>query len=173
MDTKLLYPGDVILFSGTGFVSRGIKFFTNSEWSHAALYVGGGDGYIIEATQAGVEKTKMADVMLHASKICVRRYRGLTLEQVELLKDKAYSLIYDRYDYAQLLSLGVYFAFRKVGLTWAALVRNLPGKMICSELVAVCYLTLPVKFKARTKLVTPETLGATDLLDTVYEEVVK
>lgn len=173
MDTKLLQPGDVILFSGKGFISRGIKWFSNSRWSHVGLYVGGGGGYIIEATEAGVEKTALAPLVAKAQAVCVRRRAGLTVEQVEQIKDKAYGLIYDGYDFVQLLSLGIYFAFRKLGITWSALVRNSRNRMICSELVAVCFSVLPIRFRAKTKLVTPEDLYVTKELDTVYEEVIK
>lgn len=34
-------PGDVVLVEGKQRISRAIKFFTNSVWSHVALYVGG------------------------------------------------------------------------------------------------------------------------------------
>lgn len=39
---KILQPGDVLIYSGTGFFSRLIKFKTASEWTHAAVYIGGG-----------------------------------------------------------------------------------------------------------------------------------
>lgn len=169
MDLTKLQPCDVIFFSGKGFVSRGIRFFTNSEWSHVALYVGGGEGYVIEATAAGVEKNKLAPLIKHAAKWEVRRFDNLTVEEAELMKAKAYSLIYENYDFLQVLSLGVYYAFRKIGLTWSALVANTNGKMICSELVAVCALCINRKFKSKTKLVTPKTLYDSCHLHKVYE----
>ena len=35
-----LRPGDVLLVEGKGRISGGIKYFTQSTWSHSALYVG-------------------------------------------------------------------------------------------------------------------------------------
>ncbi len=169
MSSLILQPGDCILFSGKGFVSRGIMWFTSSKYSHVAMYVGGGEGYVIEATAAGVEKNKLEPLINHSSGYCVRRIPGLTVEQAELMKDKAYGLIYDKYDFVQLLSLGLYYGMRKLGISCSWLVRNVPGKMICSELYAVCCLTIPLKFKSRTKLVTPETLHETDLMETILE----
>ncbi len=37
----LIRPGDVVLVEGKQRISRAIKFFTNSVWSHMALYIGG------------------------------------------------------------------------------------------------------------------------------------
>ncbi len=159
----MLKPGDVILFQGKSFVSRGIMWFTDSEYSHAALYVG--DGYIIEATAAGVEKNRLD--FSHCSSYCIRRAEWLTDGQISRIVEKAYALIYDEYDMKQLFTLGAYYFFRKLGITWAALVANMPNRMICSELVAVCYLTIPMVFREKTKLVTPDTLYTTTLLKTV------
>lgn len=39
---RLLRPGDLLFYSGTGFFSRMIKFKTASEWTHVAVYVGNG-----------------------------------------------------------------------------------------------------------------------------------
>src|SRR6516162_8844122 len=35
-----LRPGDVLLVEGKGRISGGIKYLTQSTWSHSALYVG-------------------------------------------------------------------------------------------------------------------------------------
>lgn len=158
-------PGDVILFAGKSWISRGIEWFTDSKYSHAALYVG--NGYIIEATEAGVEKNLLT--FKGCSGHCVRRMPGLTSDAAKAIVAKAESLIYDNYDFLQLLTLGVYYGFRRLGITWSALVANMPNKMICSELVAVSYLVVPDKFKDQTKLVTPDTLYTTSLLQTIEE----
>lgn len=173
IDLQLLQSGDVILLQGTSLVSRGIRWFTDSKYSHVCLYVGGGSNYIIESTEAGVEKNELQKILAHASSVCVRRHTGLTVEESELIKTKAYSLIYENYDYIQLLSLGVYFSLRRLGITWGSIVASMPGRLICSELVAVAYLCIPLKFKSKTKLVTPQTLYETELLDTVLEEEIK
>ena len=173
MDTSILQPCDVILLSGKNFISRGIKFFTDSKYSHAALYVGGGEGYVIEATAAGVEKNRLNDIIKKDSAYCVRRIPDLTVDQAEAMKAKAYSLIYEDYDVLQMLTLGVYFAFRKLGITWSALVSNAKNRMVCSELVAVACLCIPLKFRNKTKLVTPEDLHSTDKLVTILEAEVK
>lgn len=134
------------------------------------MYVGGGEGYVIEATEAGIEKNPLGPLLKKANAYCVRRIPKLTVEQAELMKEKAYSLLYDqsdKYDFIQLLSLGLYYGFRKIGITCSWLVRNNPNKMICSELFAVCCLVIPLKFKSRIKLNTPASLYETPQMETV------
>jgi hypothetical protein len=171
MEPGFIQPGDVILIGGKSWVSRGIKMFTNSPVSHVGIAVSG--THLIEATSAGVEKNKIEDVRKHADLFCVRRFPGLTVEQAELMKTKAYGgLLGQGYDFIQLVSLGLYFGLRKLGFTWHMLVPGNASRQICSELVANCFLTIPVKFRTRTKLVTPADLYSTGKLDTILEEKV-
>ena len=171
MEPSIIQPGDVLLFQGKTFLSRGIMWFTSSKYSHSAVAVSG--TYAIEATRAGVEKNPIDVLLTHADAYCIRRMPDLTVEQSELIKDKAYSLIYDDYDVIQLLTLGIYYAFRKIGITWAGLVLNMPHQMTCSELVAVCFLCVPLKFRNKAKLVTPGDLYSTDELATILEAKVE
>lgn len=39
---RLLLPGDILVYSGSGFFSRLIKWKTYSEWTHVAVYLGNG-----------------------------------------------------------------------------------------------------------------------------------
>jgi V8-like Glu-specific endopeptidase len=50
-----LNDGDVLLYNGTGVISNAIKFFTKSDVSHAALYLGAREGQMIgEAVGSGL-----------------------------------------------------------------------------------------------------------------------
>jgi hypothetical protein len=170
LDLKSLIPGDCILVGGKSIVSRGIKWFTDSKYSHAAIYIGGGKNYIIEATMAGVEKNPISDLLDHAENLCIRRIPELTAEDAAEMKNKAYQLLYESYDILQFISYIPYFAFRKFGINLPFLVFNKRNKMICSELYAVCALAAGVKFAKSTKLVTPETLYETKKMITIYEK---
>jgi hypothetical protein len=165
-----LQPGDCILIGGKSFVSRGIKWFTNSKYSHTALYLGGGSNYVAEATAVGVEKNKIQNLLAYAECVCVRRIPNLTVEQAEIMKDKAYSLIYDSYDTLQFISYIPYFLFRKVGINLPFLVFNSRQKMVCSELYAVCALAADIRLYKSVKLITPEFLYKTNKLITIIEE---
>jgi len=139
MDYKIkpgeIYPGDILLFSGKGFISRGIKFFTNSEYSHVAIAVSGTE--CIEATAAGVEKSDIQTLINKTEHFCVRRI-DLTMEQAEKIKERAYQLLYESYDFLQFISMIPYLLLRKIGITWNSLIFNSRVRMICSELVGVC-----------------------------------
>ncbi|AOY78135.1 hypothetical protein [Clostridium formicaceticum] len=54
-----LYPGDVLLCRGEGWLSDLILLFDGGTYSHAALYAGkeGDNHYVIQATQKGILKT--------------------------------------------------------------------------------------------------------------------
>lgn len=166
-----IYPGDCILIGGNSFISRGIKFFTNSKYSHVALAVSGTE--VIEATAAGVEKNSIESLLKHADKICIRRIRSLTIEQVEIMKSKAYSLLYENYDTLQFISFIPYFIIRKLfGLNLHFLLFNSRTKMICSELYAVCAYAAGIKFTSsikKIKKITPDDLYKSSLMDTIIE----
>ncbi len=51
---RVLQPGDVILVEGNQKISSGIKYLTQSTWSHAAIYVGDAVG---ERDEDGKRKT--------------------------------------------------------------------------------------------------------------------
>ncbi len=172
IDTKVLNPGDCILIGGKSFVSRGIKWFTNSKYSHVALYVGGGEAYVIEATAAGVERTKFISLLKRASNLCIRRIPDLKVDEAELIKQKAYSLLYQNYDYFQFISMIPYFLMRKLfGVNWTWLLFNKRTKMICSELVAICYYAAGIEIAPYKKIksITPNDLYKSKKMITVIE----
>jgi hypothetical protein len=140
MDYKIkpgeIHPGDILLFSGKGFISRGIRFFTKSKYSHTAIAVSGTE--CIEATSAGVEKSNIQSLVNKTEGFCVRRIESLTVKESEMIKEKAYQLLYEDYDFLQLISMAPYFLLRKIGITWNFLIFNSRTRMICSELVGVC-----------------------------------
>ena len=169
LDLTTLHTGDCILFKGKGFISRGIQWFTDSEYSHVAMYVGGGNNQVIEATEAGVEINPILPLLKAADRVCVRRIPNLKVDDAEKMKAKGYSLIYEHYDYLQFAGLAIYFLFRKIGIQLSKLIPNSRVMMICSELFAVCAMIIPIIFKDNTALVTPGTLYSTELMNTVWE----
>ena len=165
-----LHAGDCVLFEGTAFLSRGIKLFSGSRWSHAAIFVG--DGYIIEACAPGVEKNLLAPLIKQAKSIAVMRVPDLTMDQAELMKGAAYAMISVgmKYDFVNLVSLAPYFLLRKIGINAPWLVWSRKGEVICSELYARCLLTLPIKLAAAAKLVSPGVIYASKLLIKILEK---
>lgn len=169
-DTKTLHTADIVLVAGKGWISKSIMFLTDSKWSHAALYVGGGRQAVLEAVDDGVEENPFVTTAKGHTRIAIRRLPDLTVEQAEAIKAVAYKELNRPYDYVQLVTLGVYSVVRKyLGVRWSALVKNSKKSMICSELVEVAYAAAGVHFAKKDKMVTPDTLGEAENLVTVYE----
>lgn len=164
---------DCVLLSGEGVSSRGIEWFTDSKYSHAAIYVG--DGKVIESTKAGVEKNKLHTLLKRADEYCIRRIPNLSLSQKRLIKNKAYSLLYTDYDTLQLISYIPYFILRKIGVDLPWLIFNKKSKMICSELYVVCVMAGGVKLCSdnNIKKITPATLYRTNKMITIIEEKIE
>lgn len=67
--TQALQPGDVLLVEGKQKFSSAIKYLTQSNWSHAALYIG--EGTIIEADlKLGVIKVNIDKYQDYHTRIC-------------------------------------------------------------------------------------------------------
>lgn len=72
--------GDILLTSPYGPTSLGIRLFSGSTVSHAAIYLG--DDKVVEAVGgSGVQIVTLAQALDHNSKIVVMRVPGLTGEQ--------------------------------------------------------------------------------------------
>jgi hypothetical protein len=149
-----LVAGDVLLYKGTGFISRAIQFFDGTDFSHAALYLG--DGRVGEAIATGL---KRRDYVEGAADIWVQAHRLKdvvpTMEPV-LEVANAYLDEGNRYGYEQLLLLAFLCLTRKLRFTpslrrlirtvldasAAVLTRMLSENrepMICSEFVYRAY----------------------------------
>ena len=170
IDTRILNPGDFILFSGKGFISRGICAFTNSRWSHIAIFTG--DGYVIEATAAGVEKNLLAPLVIKADHVAIVRIPDLTVENMERMKDAAYAMLSVglKYDFWQLFTLAPYFMLRKIGINAPWLIWDKSGAVSCSALCAQCASIIPLKFAKSIKLVAPETIYRSPLVMKIFDK---
>ena len=162
MRTKLFAPGelhdgDFLLFSGSSFIDRGIEVFAG-KYSHATQFVG--NGYLIEATEAGVEKNTLAPLVKQADSIAVLRVPNLSVDDAERLKNGAYAQLTVglRYDFINLFSLAPYFALRKIGINVPWLVLSATGRVICSEMCALNLLAINIKLAEDPKLVAPQTM---------------
>lgn len=80
-----LRPGDVLLVEGKGRISGGIKYLTQSTWSHSALYVGpiagattGGEPHVL--IEANVDEGVVSAPLLSV-RTCLER-RGSIMQSV-------------------------------------------------------------------------------------------
>jgi len=162
-------PGDFILIDGKGFVSDGIEWFEGGKYSHIAVYVGGGIRGIIEAVAHGVQFSTVDVLLKRAESICVRRIPNLTVDASERMKSEAYSMLHKKYDYLQFASLGLYLLLKKVGITWKRLIKNLPNKLICSEVAGRCAAQVPFEMDWSLGELTPQSFYVQQGLETHLE----
>lgn len=124
--------GDILLRKSGGPISSLIKSFSNSKYSHAAIFL----NYetVIEAHWTGVRKIKVDEIDYEYD---IFRYKSRSpFDKAEDKRMKYFleSQLGIKYDYSQLLG---YLKFGFVeGNEW-----NTPNEMICSELVDLAYFT--------------------------------
>ena len=158
-----LRPGDVLLFHGNGFLSKFIRFFDGSQYSHAAIWDGEnvveaecqqGNGICVDTIEKACSTAAFTHVYRYTTKSGRRFIGALPVAPVED-QIKRFSQDHEGYAYSQIVLLGLLLATRKIPLsTFAPLLRyfmdeaaeqlntliNRGSKVIiCSELVYKCY----------------------------------
>lgn len=148
-----LQPADVILVEGQSRFSTGIKYLTQSTWSHAALYVGGRLGgrrtpggapaCVVEADVVDGVRAVGLDTFagLHL-RVC--RPVSLTPAETDAVLDHAIARIGHRYDLKNIIDLVRWLLpTPPVPTRWRrrliALGSGDPTRAICSTLVAEAF----------------------------------
>ena len=143
-----LRPGDVLLVEGGSRVSRIIKYLTQSNWSHATLYVGcdraGCRGpTLVEADlEDGVRATPLSAYVHMHTRIC--RPQGLAPHEIEQLVAHTLERVGEHYDLRNLVDLGRYLmpVFpipQRRRRRMLAFGSGDPTRAICSTLIAQAF----------------------------------
>lgn len=147
-----LRPGDVLLVEGQSRLSIAIKFLTQSNWSHAALFIGDAGAHgiagllgpaLLEADLRDGVRAIALDSYVHMhTRIC--RPVGLTQQEVARLIGYAVGRIGQRYDLKNLFDLARYLLPRPpVPLhrrrRLLAFGSGDPTRAICSTLIAQAF----------------------------------
>lgn len=119
-------PGDVILVEGKQRISRAIKFFTNSVWSHVALYVGAallnsprvdagsirqkfgeeGERLLVEALPGvGVVANPLAKYETHNLRVC--RPSKIHFDDLKIVIDTVIADLGKSYDERNIIDLAI------------------------------------------------------------------
>ncbi|MBW6389819.1 YiiX/YebB-like N1pC/P60 family cysteine hydrolase [Billgrantia antri] len=158
-----LQPGDVLLVEGSSRLSTVIKYFTQSSWSHAALFVGyevaqsaggrPGDCFVEADLGEGVRLVGFDEYLGMPLRIC--RPVGLSPADIERVVRFACGRVGHRYDLRNIFDLGRYLLpLPPVPARWRrkmlALGSGDPTRAICSTLIAeafqaVRYPILPIE----------------------------
>lgn len=115
LDTRDLAPGDVLLYSGNGILSRLIEVFDESEVSHAGLYLG--DGQVAEALAVkdhGLHRHSLEESVRGSNWVDVRRLSAEQHPAPILRVAERYAWQGNRYAYGQILMLAVICLTRKI-----------------------------------------------------------
>jgi hypothetical protein len=167
---KSLQPGDVLLVEGTSRISSAIKYLTQSNWSHAALYVGNTSFLEVDMLQ-GVRVVPLSHFAGFHCRIC--RPLSLNLVERQALCNYAVARLGQQYDLKNIFDLARYLLPNPpIPSRWRrrmlALGSGDPTRAICSTLIAeafesVRYPILPII----------ETLPAIDLLGKTHSASVR
>jgi hypothetical protein len=148
---RSLEPGDVLLVEGNSHVSDIIKYLTQSNWSHAALYVGkisgasaanGEPHVLVEAeVSEGVVSSPLSKYHSCTTRIC--RPIGLTPKERQRVCNYAIERIGFGYDFRSLFSLMRCLIPLPLQHFWrrpkSALSVGKPTQIICSALIAQAF----------------------------------
>jgi hypothetical protein len=152
MLASALRPADVLLVEGNTRVSSGIKYLTQSTWSHAALYLGdavagGTDGeeppVLLEVDMVeGVWAVPLSKYTAFHTRIC--RPVALTGEDAERVVAYVLSRLGQTYDLKNMFDLARYLLpMPPLPSRWRRRIMALgsgdPTKSICSTLIAQAF----------------------------------
>jgi Permuted papain-like amidase enzyme, YaeF/YiiX, C92 family len=139
-------PGDVILVEGESRFSTGIKYLTQSTWSHTALYVGDRLGAAASVVEADVVEGVRAVALDTFAGLHLRVCRPVSLASAEIdaVLDHAIARIGHRYDLKNIVDqVRWLLPTPPVPVPWRrrmiALGSGDPTRAICSTLVAEAF----------------------------------
>lgn len=139
-----LRPGDVLLVEGNSRISAAIKYLTNSTWSHAAFFVGGGETMeLIEAdVEDGVRAVPLSTYEGFNTRIC--RPVGLSPEDLATVIGHLTARLGHAYDLRNVIDLARFLlpqppVPRRFRRRMLALGSGDPTRAICSTLIAEAF----------------------------------
>lgn len=138
---KCIIPGDVLLVEGHQRFSAAIKYLTQSNWSHSALYIG--EEKLIEADlENGVQVIPLSTYQNFHTRIC--RPINLSPADLEKVIDYSYGRLGHHYDLKNIVDLARYlFPAPPVPNKWKRGVLEFgsgdPTKVICSSMIAEAF----------------------------------
>lgn len=131
LDDSILQLGDIILVTSDGKVSKGIRIATNSDVSHAMIYVEACS--VVDSDREGVHARNTLRMFWpdHCAAHVLRMRGGMSDEQLQRVIAYARGLVGARY--------GVIEAVRSAPLTAARTTQIRSRRQFCSRLVAQAY----------------------------------
>lgn len=160
LDDDKLQIGDIILTTENHLTSKAIRFATNSDISHAMLYVARGS--VIDSTPEGVHARSTGRMFFDDDcAVHVRRMRrALTTAQTDVIVRYARAHIGTRYSVPDAVR-------SKVGTS-----RAPTRQQFCSRLTAQAYSAADIKLVATPDFCTPDDVKNSSLLESIEDAVI-
>jgi N-acetylmuramoyl-L-alanine amidase/uncharacterized protein YycO len=147
IDQSALQMGDIIVSTTDHLSSRGIRFGTGSEVSHAKLYIGAGQ--VVEAVGQGVVLRSLDQSLADDTVAVAFRYPGITQQQQLMVRDYAGQQLDRSYNYVGIVRQALFQVeasncdalpddLKQVCRRWVGRIVLAPGNngtFFCSELV--------------------------------------
>ena len=135
--SNILDVGDVILtFNNDNLFSQFIADVTDSDWSHASIYLG--NGMIAESTALGAHISPLSNYFTGKHNIAIQRHLFLTPDERAAVTKDVMKKMDKRYGYLQMVW---YLFVRLIGKSenpkWQLDLE--PNAMVCSEAIAEVY----------------------------------
>lgn len=159
--------GDVLLVEGTSRISSAIKYLTQSNWSHSAIYIGDELGMLSgepELVEADInEGVRVVPLSMYASmhtRIC--RPVGMSEAETKQLLNHIASRVGHQYDLKNIFDLARYFfTTPPVPESWKRSMLSFgsgdPTRAICSSLIAEAFQAMHYPILPDVKLQEEET----------------
>jgi len=153
----MLLPAEVLLYRGTGWLSKAIRFFDGTDVSHSSLFLAGTTPSVAEAVSQGLIERPLATSVADSEWVLARRLKTRPADVAPVLaRARSYVSQGNRYGYEQILLLAFLCLIRKPKITpvfkllltsvlekASSLLLKLTAKgkqpMICSEFVFRSY----------------------------------
>lgn len=153
----ILEEGDILISKRSGPISKLIKILTNSDYSHAALYIG--NNCFVESDWGGVHVSHISKY--YDTPYDIYKPKKITHEQQKIVTEWSKGQIGKGYDLLGILGIAVTIT----GLTKTNLFDN-KRRFWCSELVQDAYMNAGINLvdDKNSVLVSPGDLAKSDLL---------
>lgn len=157
LDDEVLYPGDIVLTTTTAMISKMIRMATQSDISHAMVYVD--NCSVIDATGEGVHARNTQRILFEEDcAIHVLRLRS-SISADELSAVITYMRGH----------IGTQYSAREAVLARVGGARKWSTKQFCSRLVAQAFASVGIHLVSDPNYCSPADIKASPLLVTVQE----
>lgn len=107
-----LQPGDLLLSSATSIQSWGIRLFSLTGVSHAAIYLG--DQQVAEAVGSGVKIISLERALAESNNLLALRVPGMTPAQIQLLREYSDQQLGKKYNFKGIAMFMPFMVSRRV-----------------------------------------------------------